>query len=60
LVQQHASGYSFSGPEMWQEMAKTLERGKFDGVFFADQLAAYDTFRGSRDAALRHAVQFRG
>lgn len=54
----NASGYSFSGPEMWQEMARTLERGKFDGVFFADQFAAYDTFRGSRDAAVRHAVQF--
>ena len=51
-------GYNFAEPEMWQEVARTLERGKFDGIFFADQLAAYSTYRGSRDAALRHAVQF--
>lgn len=51
-------GYSFAEPEMWQEIARTLERGKFDGIFFADQLAAYGTYRGSRDATVRHAVQF--
>ncbi|HWL84482.1 MAG TPA: LLM class flavin-dependent oxidoreductase [Polyangiaceae bacterium] len=54
----NAQGYSFAEPEMWQEVARTLERGKFDGIFFADQLAAYDTYEGSRDATIRHAVQF--
>lgn len=54
----NAQGYSFAEPDMWQEVARTLERGKFDGIFFADQLAAYSTYRGSRDDTLRHAVQF--
>jgi len=54
----NAQGYNFAEPEMWQEVARTLERGKFDGIFFADQFAAYDTYQGSRDATIRHAVQF--
>jgi alkanesulfonate monooxygenase len=38
-------------------LAKTLERGKFDGIFLADVLGIYDVYGGSPDAALRHAVQ---
>ena len=41
----------------WIELAKTLERGFFDGLFLADVLGVYDVFGGSPEAALRHATQ---
>lgn len=41
----------------WTELAKTLERGRFDGLFLADVLGTYDVFGGSPDAALRNATQ---
>ncbi|MGY4533118.1 FMN-dependent oxidoreductase (nitrilotriacetate monooxygenase family) [Pseudomonas sp. TE3786] len=41
----------------WIELAKTLERGKLDGLFIADVLGVYDVYQGSADAALRTAAQ---
>ncbi len=41
----------------WQELARTLERGLFDGIFLADITGVYDVYGGSPDAALRNAVQ---
>ena len=41
----------------WTALARTLERGRFDGIFLADVLGLYDVYGGSPDAALRHAVQ---
>lgn len=41
----------------WTELARTLERGRFDGIFLADVLGIYDVYGGSPAAALRHAVQ---
>lgn len=41
----------------WTGLAKTLERGLFDGIFLADVLGIYDVYGASPDAALRHAVQ---
>jgi FMN-dependent oxidoreductase (nitrilotriacetate monooxygenase family) len=41
----------------WIELAKTLERGFFDGLFLADVLGVYDVFGGSPESALRHATQ---
>lgn len=41
----------------WIELAKTLERGRFDGLFLADVLGVYDVYGGSPDAALHHAIQ---
>jgi len=43
--------------DYWTDLAKTLERGCFDGIFLADVLGIYDVYGGSPDAALRHAVQ---
>lgn len=43
--------------EYWVELAKLLERGKFDALFLADVLGVYDVFRGSPDAAIANAVQ---
>jgi alkanesulfonate monooxygenase len=41
----------------WLELARTLERGRFDGLFLADVLGVYDVFGGNADAALRNAAQ---
>ena len=41
----------------WTELAKTLEDGRFDGLFLADVVGVYDVFGGNADAALRGAVQ---
>jgi FMN-dependent oxidoreductase (nitrilotriacetate monooxygenase family) len=41
----------------WIHLARTLERGRFDGLFLADVLGVYDVFGGSPDAALRNATQ---
>src|SRR5215203_5899666 len=41
----------------WTDLAKTLERGRFDGLFLADVLGVYDVFGGNPDAALRNAAQ---
>lgn len=41
----------------WLDLARTLERGLFDGLFLADVLGIYDVFGGRRDAAVRHGVQ---
>ena len=38
-------------------LAKTLERGLFDGLFLADVLGVYDVFGGNANSALRHATQ---
>src|SRR5215469_11957061 len=41
----------------WLDLARALERGRFDGLFLADVLGVYDVYGGSPDAALRHATQ---
>src|SRR6202522_3924784 len=41
----------------WIDLAKTLERGRFDGLFLADGVGVYDLCGGSPDAALRNATQ---
>ena len=41
----------------WIDLARTLERGLFDGLFLADVLGVYDVFGGGPEAALRHATQ---
>ncbi|BDB29569.1 LLM class flavin-dependent oxidoreductase (plasmid) [Cupriavidus sp. P-10] len=41
----------------WQDLAKVLERGKFDGIFLADVTGVYDVYGSNCDAALRNGVQ---
>lgn len=41
----------------WTELAKTLERGLFDGIFIADVLGTYDVFGGSNETTLRAGTQ---
>jgi long-chain alkane monooxygenase len=43
--------------EYWLELAKLLERGKFDAIFLADVLGVYDVYGGNADAALRQCAQ---
>ena len=43
--------------DYWTDLAKLLERGKFDGLFIADVLGVYDTYQGSPDASVRRAMQ---
>lgn len=45
-------------PQPWIELATLLERGFLDTVFFADVLAPYEVFRGSRDATVAEGMQF--
>ncbi len=48
---------SYTDLAYWTALAKTLERGRFDGIFLADVLGIYDVYGGTPAAALRHAVQ---
>jgi alkanesulfonate monooxygenase len=43
--------------EYWQNLARTLEAGCFDGLFLADVSGVYDVYQDSPDAALRTAMQ---
>ncbi|MGK3964460.1 LLM class flavin-dependent oxidoreductase [Sorangium sp. So ce1667] len=43
--------------DTWVELAKVLERGKFDALFLADVVGVYDVFRGNREAAVSSAAQ---
>ncbi|MEV0685289.1 LLM class flavin-dependent oxidoreductase [Nocardia sp. NPDC050378] len=44
--------------DLWVDMARIAERGKFDAIFMADIFGLYGEFRGSWDAIAEHAVQF--
>jgi len=41
----------------WTDLARTLERGLFDGLFLADIVGAYDVYQGSLDLTLRESIQ---
>jgi hypothetical protein len=41
----------------WTELAKLLERGRFDGLFIADVLGTDDVYGASDEAAIRQAAQ---
>lgn len=41
----------------WVELARLLERGKFDALFLADVIGIYDVYGGGPEAALRQATQ---
>ncbi len=48
---------NYTDLNQWVELAKLLERGKFDALFLADVVGVYDVFRGNREAALSEAAQ---
>ena len=43
--------------EYWTHLARTAERGIFDGIFVADVLGTYDVFGGNDLAAIRNGAQ---
>ena len=43
--------------DYWTEIAKTLERGFFDGIFLADVSGLYDVYEESPNAAIKAATQ---
>ena len=52
---QTGSGYAWTTPELWQDMAVALERAKFDLVMLGDSLAVPGTYQERMDAYLRYA-----
>ncbi len=48
---------SYNTLEYWVDLARILERGKFDALFLADVLGIYDVYRGGPETALEQAVQ---
>jgi long-chain alkane monooxygenase len=43
--------------EYWQDLARTAERGLFDGIFLADIVGVYDVYKDSPAASIVNAVQ---
>jgi long-chain alkane monooxygenase len=41
----------------WTNLARTLERGLFDGLFLADIVGVYDVYRHDVDVTLRESIQ---
>lgn len=50
-------GSRHSDLDYWTDLAKLLEKGKFDAVFLADVLGIYDVYGDSSEAAIKNAVQ---
>ncbi|MFC5704435.1 LLM class flavin-dependent oxidoreductase [Cohnella faecalis] len=50
-------GHEYTSLKYWTELARTLERGKFDAIFFADMLGVYDVYKNNKDTAIRQAIQ---
>jgi FMN-dependent oxidoreductase (nitrilotriacetate monooxygenase family) len=47
----------FDQLDVWVDLVKLLERGKFDSVFFADVVGVYDDYRGGWETYLREGLQ---
>ncbi|MFG1478327.1 LLM class flavin-dependent oxidoreductase [Xanthobacter sp. V4C-4] len=47
----------YNSLEHWVELARLLERGKFDALFIADSIGLPDVYGGSAEAALRAGTQ---
>jgi len=49
--------HKYKDLDYWQNLARTLEQGIFDGIFIADVIGYYDVYKGSNWHALREAAQ---
>jgi long-chain alkane monooxygenase len=47
----HDQSWRYKDLTYWTELAKLLERGRFDGLFIADVLGTYDIYGASDEAA---------
>ena len=52
------SSQGYKEIEYWVNLAKKLEEGCFDALFLADIHGTYNVYKNSREAAIRHSVQF--
>ncbi len=50
-------GYDYARPPFWQDLARILERGKFDMLFMADAIGVSDRYGHSIDTTIRYGVQ---
>jgi alkanesulfonate monooxygenase SsuD/methylene tetrahydromethanopterin reductase-like flavin-dependent oxidoreductase (luciferase family) len=48
----------FGSIKYWQRLAKILERGKLDGLFFADVPSVYDMYKNTTDVAIKYGVSW--
>ena len=49
--------WKYKDLDYWQDLARTLERGIFDGIFIADVIGYYDVYKGSNYHAIQQAAQ---
>ncbi|BEP64620.1 LLM class flavin-dependent oxidoreductase (plasmid) [Variovorax sp. V213] len=47
----------YNALEHWTGIARTLERGLFDGLFIADIVGVYDVYQHNVDVTLRESIQ---
>lgn len=52
-----SQAHRYKDLDHWLDLARTLERGRFDSIFLADVLGPYDVYEGSVDPALRNGMQ---
>lgn len=50
-------GYNYARPPFWQDVARILERGKFDMLFLADGIGVSDRYGHSIETTIRYGVQ---
>lgn len=48
----------FDSPDYWQNIARVLEAGRFDGLFFADVPGIFDVYRDSIEPTVKYGVCF--
>lgn len=49
--------YRFNELSYWTDLAKTLEKGLFDGLFIADITGSYDVYQNNLDLTLKESIQ---
>ncbi|KAA8732456.1 LLM class flavin-dependent oxidoreductase [Acinetobacter qingfengensis] len=49
--------HRFNSLSYWTDLAKTLEKGLFDGLFIADITGVYDVYQNNLDVTLKESVQ---
>ena len=52
------SDNDFLDPAWYEHVARVLEKGKFDGLFFADTLGIFDLYKGGFDTMLVAAARW--
>lgn len=49
--------WKYKDLDYWQDLARTLECGIFDGIFIADVVGYYDVYKGDNNHAIHQGVQ---